>query len=106
MHEDILWLARDTRNARKQGTAAIMQRQCMRFTQLVAFARSHSPYYRALYQDLPATVDNPRLLPVTNKKELMARFDDWVTDRDVTIEQVRAFVNTPKLIGERYLSKY
>ena len=36
----------------------------------------------------------------------MTRIDDWVTDRDVKIEQVRAFVNNPDLIGERYLGKY
>ncbi len=36
----------------------------------------------------------------------MSCFDDWITDREVTIEQVRAFVADPNLIGERFLDKY
>lgn len=36
----------------------------------------------------------------------MARFDDWVTDREVTREKLHAFVGDPELIGERFLGKY
>jgi phenylacetate-CoA ligase len=106
MSEKLLWLLHDTRRAKKHGTAALAQRQRARFTELVAFARANSPYYRELYQNLPAQIDDPTLLPVTSKKTLMARVDDWVTNRDVTIEQVRAFVDTPDLVGERLLGKY
>lgn len=106
MNEHTLWLLRDTRRARKQGAAAIMQRQRTRFTEMVTFARTHSPYYRELYRDLPEKVEDPELLPVVRKIDLMTHFDSWVTDCNVTIEQVRAFVNTPALIGERYLGKY
>lgn len=106
MNEHTLWLLRDTHKARKQGASAIMQRQRTRFAEMVSFARTHSLYYRKQYQDLPEKVEDPRLLPVVRKQELMTRFDDWVTDRDVKIEQVRAFVNNPDLIGERYLGKY
>lgn len=35
----------------------------------------------------------------------MARFDDWATDREATIEKARAFVNDLDLIGERFLGK-
>jgi phenylacetate-CoA ligase len=96
----------DARRARKQGPAAIAQRQSGRLAEMVAFARTHSPYYRELYRDLPERVEDPTLLPVTSKKALMARFDDWVTDREVTIQQARAFVDDPDLIGERFLGKY
>ena len=48
----------------------------------------------------------PRLLPVTEKKRLMARFDDWVTDRDVRIGSVRKLIEDPGLIGTRFLGKY
>ncbi len=106
MSKSILWLLLDTRRARKQGPTAIAQRQRERLADVVAFARANSPYYRELYQNLPERVDDPRLLPVTDKKKLMARFDDWVTDREVTIEKVRTFVNNLDLIGERFLGKY
>jgi phenylacetate-coenzyme A ligase PaaK-like adenylate-forming protein len=106
MSEHILWLLRDISRARKQGRAAIMQRQRTRLAEMVAFARTHSPYYRELYQGLPEKIEDPQLLPVTSKKALMANFNDWCTDRDVTIEQVHAFISNPDLIGEHYLGKY
>ena len=36
----------------------------------------------------------------------MARFDDWATDRAVTIGKASAFVNNPQLVGERLLGRY
>lgn len=77
-----------------------------RLNEIVAFARANSPYYRDLYRDLPARVEDSRLLPVTDKKQLVARFDDWVTDREVTLEKVRAFIAKPELVGENFLGKY
>jgi hypothetical protein len=99
MDEHIFWLAWDANTARKQGVTAMQQRQHKRLAEMVAFARSNSPIYAKLYQYLPATVDDPNILPVTNKKELMAHFDSWVTDRRVTLEHVRAFVENPEMIG-------
>lgn len=106
MSESALWLLWDTYRARKQGQAAIAQRQRARLAEMVAFARANSPYYRELYQDLPEHVEDPTMLPVTNKKKLMARFDDWVTDREVTIEKSRPFVENPDLFGKQFLGKY
>ena len=106
MSESILWMLRDVRKARKQGPTAIVRRQRARLADMVAFARANSPYYRKLYQGLPARVEDPQLLPITSKKELMSRFDEWVTDREVTDEKVRAFVANPDLVGERFLGKY
>lgn len=106
MSESILRLLRDARRTRKQGQPAIARRQHARLTEMVAHTRAHSPYYRELYKDLPDRVEDPSMLPVTCKKKLMAHFDDWVTDREVTIEKARAFINNPELIGERFLGKY
>jgi len=77
-----------------------------RLAEIVTFARADSPYYRDLYKDLPARVADPGLLPVTDKKTLMANFDRWVTDREVTIERVRKFIDDPSLVGEKFLGKY
>lgn len=66
----------------------------------------HSPYYRELYQNLPERIDDPTLVPITNQKALMARFDDWVTNRAVTIEKTRPFVENPDLFGKQFLGKY
>jgi phenylacetate-CoA ligase len=106
MTEGFLRMLCDTRRARKHGTTAITERQRDRLAEMVAFARANSPYYRELYQDVPERVDDPTLLPVTSKKDLMDHFDDVVTDREVTLEKVRAFVDDPDLIGERFLDTY
>jgi putative adenylate-forming enzyme len=96
----------DASLARKQGLDAIMRRQRTRLAEIVAYARTNSPYYRKLYQNLPEQIEDSTLLPVTSKKMLMPHFNDWVTDREVSIEQVSKFVDNPDLIGERFLGKY
>ncbi|WP_409234503.1 phenylacetate--CoA ligase family protein [Streptomyces sp. PA5.6] len=106
MSESMAWLTRDIRKARKQGPAEVARRRGDRLADLVACARSASPYYRELYRGLPERVDDPTLLPVTDKKHLMDRFDDWATDRDITFEKVRAFTDDPELIGRRFLGRY
>lgn len=106
MSEHFLGLIWDARRAKRGGPDALAARQCTRLAEQVAFARANSPYYRELYQNLPERVEDATLLPVTSKKKLMARFDDWVTDRDVTIEKTRVFVDNLDLIGERFLGRY
>ncbi|MFC5148844.1 phenylacetate--CoA ligase family protein [Streptomyces aureoversilis] len=106
MSESTTWLRRDVRRARKEGPAAIERRQRERLAGMVSHARAASPYYRELYRGLPERVEDPALLPVTGKKALMGRFDDWVTDRGITLEKVRAFADDPDLIGQRFLGKY
>lgn len=97
---------RDARKARRGGPNGIAKRQRDRLADLVAHARARSPYYEERYRDLPARVDDVRLLPVTDKKQLMARFDDWATDRDVTLEKARAFAADPDLVGKPFLGRY
>lgn len=104
--ENRFWLLRDARAAHKQGRKAIARRQRDRLADMVAFARAHSPYYREHYRNLPERVTDPTQLPVTSKAELMPRFDEWVTDPAVTLAAVRAFVEDPALIGEKFLGRY
>ncbi|MGP3999402.1 phenylacetate--CoA ligase family protein [Streptomyces sp. 8N706] len=101
-----LGLVLDGRRACRQGSGALASRQRARLAAMVAFARVRSPYYRELYSGVPARVDDPALLPVTRKETLMARFDDWVTDSEATLDRVRAFVDDPGRVGERFLGKY
>ncbi|TMR92733.1 phenylacetate--CoA ligase family protein [Nonomuraea basaltis] len=106
MKESARQIARDARRAMREGHAAIAQRQRAHLAEMVAYARAHSPYFRKLYRDLPEEVDDPAVLPVTSKKTLMAHFDDWVTDRNVTLEKAQAFVADPALVGERFQGGY
>lgn len=104
--ESTFWLLRDARKAIREGPVAIEERQRRRFADIVAHARSRSPYYRELYRDLPARVDDHRTVPTTSKMELMQRFDDWCADRDIELKAVQALVGDPARIAERFLGKY
>jgi phenylacetate-coenzyme A ligase PaaK-like adenylate-forming protein len=106
MSDSISSVLLDAHRARRQGLNAIAQRQRARLGEAVTFARANSPYYRELYQDLPEQIESSSVLPAVNKQELMRRFDDWVTDREVTFAAVRAFVDNPELIGQRLHGKY
>lgn len=98
----VLRLLLDARRTYRHGPAAIAARQRARMAELVDFARGHSRVYGELYQGLPGRVEDPRLLPVTGKAALMARFDEWVTDPHVSRERVEAFVADPALIGRPF----
>ena len=91
----MLRLLADARRAKKGGEQAMAARQRARLAGLVAWARTRSPYYRHLYRDLPAGLADLTRLPVTRKSELMAAFDDWVTDPTVTFTAARAFADDP-----------
>lgn len=106
MTDRMLSLVVDTRRAMNEGARGIARRQRTRLAEIVAFARERSPYYRELYAAVPPNVTEGAMLPVTSKKQLMARFDDWCTDRDVTLQKVRELTDDPARIGERFLGKY
>lgn len=93
-----LRLTIDARRAAREGPAAIAVRQDARLRVIVAHARAHSPFYHERWAGLP---DAPRLdqLPPVSKPELMARFDEWVTDPRVTLGAVEAFVAEPTRAG-------
>ena len=98
-----VWETWSTRNG---GTAAIDAARRRRFDALVKFARVHSAYYRDAYDGLSDREMSPADLPVVTKRGLMARFDDWVTDPEVKLAGVEAFLADRKHIGERYLDRY
>ena len=79
--------------------------QAQRLRELVAYAREHSPYYARLYADVPEDFSLSDL-PATNKRVLMEHWDDWVTDRSVTLEQVNGFMEDKDNIGRKWQGKY
>jgi hypothetical protein len=68
----------------------------------VTYARAKSRYYERLYRDLPNDPVVLRDLPPVAKPELMASFDDWVTDPGVTRAGVEAFIANPAWIAGPY----
>ncbi|TDD24746.1 phenylacetate--CoA ligase family protein [Nonomuraea diastatica] len=97
---------RDARKAVKEGRPGIERRQRERLAEAVAHARDNSRFFKELYADLPDQVTDTARLPITDKRQLMARFDDWVADPRVTLEAARAFADDPDLIGAKFLDTY
>lgn len=90
---------------RAAGAPAVESRSRSRFDALVRDAREHSPLLRERYRSLgplPALAD----VPVSSKRELMERFDDWVGDPAVRRADLDAFLADRSRIGTRYLDRY
>ena len=104
---DLLQTAWEAWRFRRGDGVAIALRQQARLQDLVHYARTASPYYRHLYRAVPTGPVDLRSLPVTNKRDLMAHFDDWVTDPDITLESLkRDFLSNASLVGALYLGRY
>ena len=95
----------DARWCMRGGPERYQARQRARLARMVAFARERSPFYRARYRELPPDVPFEALPPVT-KPELMAAFDEWVTDPAASREVVEAHVADPGRIGQRLLGRH
>ena len=92
--------------AQSGGRAVIERLQAERIERLIAFTRRNSRYYRNRWAHLPARDLRLADLPPVRKAELMAHFDDWVTDPAVTRGAVHAFANDHSLIGAPFLGQY
>lgn len=108
-----LWLLRrplgtawDIWRVGQAAPVALADRQRNRLSELVKFARVHSAYYRQRYRDLPANLTDVSALPVVTKSELMAHFDEWMTDPAIRRAGVDGFLADPATIGERYLDRF
>jgi phenylacetate-coenzyme A ligase PaaK-like adenylate-forming protein len=76
-----------------------------RYDALVRHARARSPFYSERLKHLP---DRPRLedLPRVSRAELMARFDQWVTDPDIRRSAIDDFIADPVRCGDAFLGRY
>ena len=81
-------------------------RQNIRLTELLDAARRGSALYRERLNFKTADATSLSALPIVSKSELMDRFDDWVTDPQLKLSQLRAFTADPQRIGDLFLGKY
>lgn len=76
-----------------------------RLKKIVDFARINSPYYAALYQNIGERFSLSDL-PVVNKRELMANWNDWITDQSVKLTEIERFMEDADNIGRKWHGKY
>lgn len=89
----------------KMDTEARKKLREKRLNELVEYARKNSPYYKALYQKVPASFRLEDLPPV-DKRTLMENWNDWVCDRDLTLSEVERFMQDQDNIGRKLNGKY
>ena len=93
-------------NLRKLTPEVMLALQQKHLRQLLAYAARHSPFYRERFRGLDLNACNLTELPTLTKAEMMARFDDLVTDRRVTRQGVEAFIDDPANLGKYHLGRY
>ncbi|MBL0141632.1 MAG: phenylacetate--CoA ligase family protein [Betaproteobacteria bacterium] len=92
--------------AQAGGRASIARLQADRLSRLIGWTARHSRFYAAhwgktAHRDLRLTD-----LPPVHKAQLMAHFDDWVTDPAVTLRGVEEFISDRARVGQPFLGRY
>lgn len=86
--------------------AVLMERQSTRLAALLRWSVQQSP----LYRDIARHLDPARLslgdFPVVTKPQLMRRFDEWVTDPELRLDELRCFIADRDRIGDDHLGRY
>ncbi len=77
----------------------------MRLRELVRCAKANSPYYKKLYKNIGDDFTLSDLPPV-NKVDLMASFDDWISDQTVKLNDIQEFMHNLDNIGRKFRGKY
>ena len=86
--------------------AVLAARQQSRLDSLLVSATSGSRFYRERLRGKPVQGLPLSAVPMVTRSELMARFDDWVTDPALKLRDLEAFAADPDNIGKPYLSRY
>ncbi len=101
----LMKVIREGRKYEKMNQADRERLREKKLRELVKSARENSPYYQKLYEDLQESYELKDLPPV-NKVELMAHFDEWVTDRNVKLADINKFMENMDNIGRKFVGKY
>lgn len=93
------------RKYKNMTTNARMEQQKKRLESLVAYAKSNSPYFAEVYHNIPEhfTLSD---LPATNKRELMEHWNQWLTEREVSLSEIEQFLYNKDNIGRKWKNKY
>lgn len=94
------------RKADKMTNDERLSLQQKRLQELITYVKENSPYFSELYKKVDKKTSLLSNLPVTNKIEMMAHFNDWVTDRNITKEKVDNFMSDLSNIGKKLDGKY
>lgn len=95
-------VALDVWQAQNGHPEGLARRRQQRLTDLVAFAGARSAFYRRHYSGLPDRPVALESLPPVSKPQLMAAFDDWITDPALGRAGVDAILANATTTGVAY----
>jgi phenylacetate-CoA ligase len=95
----------DVLAAGRAGPGALVARQRTRLARMREAAVRASRFYREHLAGIGPEVPLAELPPVT-RQALMARFDDWVTDPQLRLADLKAFTADPDAFAQAYLGRY
>jgi len=87
-------------------SAALARTAERRTRALITYAREASPFYSRLYRRQPLHGVRLAELPPVTKRQLMAHFDDVITQPGVTRPAVEAFTADPGRVGQSLFGRY
>src|SRR5690242_273577 len=93
-------------NLRKRRPEEMLQLQRARLRKLLHHVRRHSPFYRSRLRGIDLDACDLTDLPTLTKAEMMAHFDELVTDRRISRAGIEAFLANPGNLGKYYLGRY
>ena len=76
-----------------------------RLRSLVDYVRKNSPYFKKLYRELPEDFSLTDL-PMTQKSILLENYDEWVTNPELTKEEVFKYLDRDIFDTSKLLNKY
>lgn len=76
-----------------------------RLVQMVQHAKANSKYFAELYKNIPENFTLSDLPPV-NKVDLMANYDNWICDSQITLSKLNKFMENLDNIGRKIDKKY
>lgn len=96
---DVAWMS-------QAGAATRARRRQERLVRLLDAAGRGSRLYRRLIGTRDPRTLRLSELPVVHKRDLMAQFDDWVTDPRLALPALRRFASDPARIGEPFAGQF
>lgn len=80
--------------------------QDRRLRKLLHYAVEHSPFYRRKYQGIDLDHCRVQDLPVLTKGDMMAHFDEFVTDRRLKRDEIAKWMHDLSNMGKYYLDEF
>lgn len=94
-----------TRGGDKRSREKNLKLQEKRLRELVDYAVKHSPFYMRLYSSIGEAYTLSELTPVS-KPQMMASFDDVLTDRNINMKRIEDFTADIDNIGHKLDDRY